>query len=215
MHFGVGVYKLIDWSQSAGAFSDTADFAIHGSAAFDYAVVAAGGTLDPAVGGGTVPPKNIYLEVLPGSPTFVWMGSAAPADWDTTSANWTSAGAGTVYSNGSNVIFDDSATGATDVTVSPAAVAPKSIAFNNGSRDYTLGGAPISVTVEVTKSQGGNVVLNDDLHGPLDDHLRRLADHRPNGDLFFDRFVGPERGGADRSTERSTRRRSIWRPAQV
>ena len=90
--FGVGAYKLIDASANSARFANTATFTINGATNFTYTIVSSGGALDPAVGGGTVPLGDLYLQVLQGSPTFTWTGNTN-ANWDAVSANWTSAGA--------------------------------------------------------------------------------------------------------------------------
>ncbi len=62
--------------------------------------------------------------------------------WNTTIANWT--GSSTVYADGNDVTFDDSATGLTTVTIfyDPTGgflgVTPNSITFNNTLKPYTL-----------------------------------------------------------------------------
>ena len=166
--FGIGAYKLIDESTTGGSFNNTATFKVNGSTNFKYSIIANGGQLDSTVGGGTVPLGDLYLQVLAGNPAFTWVGNTN-GTWDTSTPNWTSASAGTVYSNGSNLIFDDSASGPTAITL-PAAVAPNIITFANGALNYTFGGGAITLSASdtgITKNQIGDVLFNNAVTTPI------------------------------------------------
>ena len=155
-----GAYKLFDSSANPSGFSNTATFAINGTTNFNYAVVSSGANFDAAVGGGTVPLGDIYLEVLPGNPALTWVGNTN-GNWNTTTPNWTSVSAGNVYAEGSNVTFDDTATGTTTIAVA-SPVSPSSMVLSNATLNYTFNGAAINVTANagITKNQGGAVVFN-------------------------------------------------------
>jgi autotransporter-associated beta strand protein len=169
--FGIGTYNLITVSGS-GTFTDNATFTINGSTLFNYAVLKPNDAIDPTAGGGTVPLGQLRLQVTAGNPNFFWTGAVNGA-WDVnTTANWT--GAGTKFTTGGNVTFDDvnlsvAPPGATTITVAAGGVSANSILFNNAVNNYTLGGAAITVTAGagVTKNQAGTVTLNGSLTAPL------------------------------------------------
>jgi fibronectin-binding autotransporter adhesin len=168
--FGVGTYNLITMSGS-GAFTDNATFTINGSTLFNYSVLKPGDPIDAAAGGGTVPAGQLRLQVLTGNPSFFWAG-AVNGTWDVnTTANWT--GAGSKFTTGGNVTFDDvnlstTPPGATNITVAPGGVTANSIVFENGVNNYTIGGAAITVTAGagITKNQAGTVTLNGNVTTP-------------------------------------------------
>ena len=65
--------------------------------------------IDAGLGGGTVPAGQLWLEVLQGNPNLTWIGGISNV-WDiNTTANW--GGDNTKFTTGSNVAFDDFATG--------------------------------------------------------------------------------------------------------
>src|SRR4030095_16729859 len=109
---------------------------------------------------------------LPGNPTFFWTG-AVNGTWDVnTTNNWT--GAGTKFTTGGNVTFDDvnlstAPPGATNITVAAGGVTANSIVFNNAINNYTIGGAAITVTAGagITKNQAGTVTVNGNVKTPL------------------------------------------------
>jgi autotransporter-associated beta strand protein len=98
----------------------------------------------------------------------IWTG-ADSGNWLAASTgankNWKLQGAGTAtdYLSGDNVLFDDSATGATAINISAASVSPAAITFNNSAKTYTIssgGGYGITGITGVTKSGAGTVIFN-------------------------------------------------------
>ena len=164
--FGIGAYKLFDNSINSGGLTNTGTFAVHGSSIFNYQILSGGSALDASVGGGTVPLGDIYLEVLTGNPNLVWTGSV-DGNWNTTTPNWSSVSATNLFINGSNVTFDDTASGTRNVTVA-AGLSSNSITFNNSTAAYTLSGESTTVTGAsgITKNQSGTVTLNSDILTP-------------------------------------------------
>ena len=77
--------------------------------------------------------------------------------------NWQliSGGTPTDYLQGDVVLFDDSAPGTTNVTISDANVSPTSVTFANSGKTYTVSGPfGIAGTSNVTISGGGTVALS-------------------------------------------------------
>ncbi len=94
--------------------------------------------------------------------TPYWTG-ATSGDWDTTTKNWKliTAGTDTQYEENDTVLFNDSATGTTSVSIA-SDVNPASVAFNNSTLDYTLGGtAGIAGAAVVNKSGSGRLTINN------------------------------------------------------
>lgn len=101
-----------------------------------------------------------------------WEGLVAGGIWDINSTtNWTDRGtlAGTVYQEGSAVLFDDNATGTTNVTLNTT-VNPGSVMVNNSNLSYTISGTgKISGSTGLTKQGAGNLAINmnaNDYTGP-------------------------------------------------
>ncbi len=106
----------------------------------------------------------IALSVTGDSPR--WTGSLN-GNWTTATLgspkNWQliSAGTPTDYLQGDVVLFDDSAPGTTNVTISDANVSPTSVTFANSGKAYTVSGPfGITGTSNVTISGGGTVALS-------------------------------------------------------
>ena len=81
--------------------------------------------------------NNLYLAGAGVPVVDKWVGNVS-SDWDTTTANWTSGGVATNYSDGSAVLFNDSAnTGNVNI---PGTVTPYSITVSNNTLAYEIGG---------------------------------------------------------------------------
>ena len=156
---------------AAGTFTDNATFTINGKPNFNYLVLKPGAAIDPSAGGGTVPVGELALEVLQGNPSLTWIGNLSNA-WDiNTTANWS--GDATKFTTGSNVAFDDFATGGHNnpIAVVAGGVNANSIVFNGsgtgaGGQDFTFSGGPITVNTSITKNQAGSVTFNDNVTTP-------------------------------------------------
>jgi autotransporter-associated beta strand protein len=94
------------------------------------------------------------------STTNVWTG-ANNGDWDTTTTgNWT--GGTGLYADGGVAVFDDTATGTTNVTVNQV-VKPGLVLFNNSNLSYTVtssSGSYIDNSSSLTVNGGGMVTLS-------------------------------------------------------
>jgi fibronectin-binding autotransporter adhesin len=115
---------------------------------------------------------KVNLIVTPQGLPLYWGGTSGNSNWDTAPAdtNWstttpvTPASTNLVYTDGSQVIFDDSAP-STNVTVA-GNVAPSLVTFNNNSTNYVLSGSGqitgtnldilIEGTGSVTLANGGS-----------------------------------------------------------
>ena len=93
---------------------------------------------------------------------YVWTGNAS-GSWDTTTANnWIHNGAASVFTNGSPTLFDDTATGTTNVTIT-GIVQPSSLTVNNNSLPYSIvssAGNDIGGSASFTKSGNGTLNLS-------------------------------------------------------
>lgn len=100
----------------------------------------------------------------------VWQGNV-DAKWDLATVNWTDRDTSSPvkYKDGFAVVFDDSATGFSDVLLD-IPVLPADVAFNNETRPYSLSGTgKISGTGALTKTGSAALVLNiatSDYTGP-------------------------------------------------
>ncbi len=88
--------------------------------------------------------------------------------------NWKlqTAATATDYIEGDNVLFDDSATGPTAVTINTASVSPAALVFNNSAKNYTItsgGGFGIAGGASLTKNGTGTLTIStaNSFSGPV------------------------------------------------
>jgi autotransporter-associated beta strand protein len=97
--------------------------------------------------------------------TPIWTGLASGA-WTTTALgtpfNWKLqiAGTNTEFLSNDQVIFDDSATGTTAVTINDATVAPASVTFTNFTKNYTVSGTLGITSGLLVKNGTGSVTIS-------------------------------------------------------
>lgn len=135
---------------------------------------------DPGVSGltlGTIPTKFsnpsindngqglIYLTIT-GPTLLTWQGklsnNSPDGNWNTTDANWLVNGSTyTIYSDGVDVLFNDSAAGLTTVSMS-GEVQPTSITVSNSVLTYTFNGAGyLGGTASLTKEGTQSLILDN------------------------------------------------------
>ena len=108
---------------------------------------------------------SVDLVVVANSDT--WSG-AFGSEWSINTIaspkNWVASGSPVDYADGQPVIFDDSASGTTAVSISAADVNPASVLFNNNGKNYTLSG-PYAIAnangTTFTKTGTGTVTINN------------------------------------------------------
>ena len=89
----------------------------------------------------------------------IWNGGVN-STWDTSTHNFKYLGnLATSYSTGNSVWFDDTATSAGTVNITPGGVTPGRIAFRNASSSYTLTGGGIGGSAAVVVEGGGTVTF--------------------------------------------------------
>ncbi len=91
---------------------------------------------------------------------YVWSG-ATSANWDFSSTNWT--GQGNIFSNGVAVLFTDTATGPTAVTVAAGGVSPLSVGVGNSGLTYSFNNGNVAVTNGLSKTGTGLFTINNTL----------------------------------------------------
>ncbi len=98
----------------------------------------------------------------PVASTLTYTGTGTPAgSFDTTgSKNFQLGGNSAAFSNGSNAVFDDTATGTGAVTVQAAGVSPVITTFNNNAKAYSFAGGPV-VGTAASFNGSGTVTFND------------------------------------------------------
>ena len=138
---------------------------------------------------------NGLVSALPAAPkTVTWTGVIA-GNWDTTTANWTSSGVATNYSNlttsgyGDLAVFDDTLTGTTNVNLTTT-LSPGSVTFNNNNSNYVFSGSGrISGIASLTTSGSGSLTIdnsgNNDFSGGLfiNSGIIQVGNNDANGSL--------------------------------
>ncbi|HET6410355.1 MAG TPA: autotransporter-associated beta strand repeat-containing protein, partial [Chthoniobacteraceae bacterium] len=105
------------------------------------------------------------ISIMINGDTPIWTGLASGA-WTTTAVgtpfNWKLqiAGTNTEFLNNDQVIFDDSATGTTAVTINDATVAPASVTFSNSTKNYTVSGTLGITSGLLVKNGSGSVTIS-------------------------------------------------------
>ncbi|HEU5397446.1 MAG TPA: autotransporter-associated beta strand repeat-containing protein, partial [Verrucomicrobiae bacterium] len=100
----------------------------------------------------------VYYQVT-NTVTDVWT-SQVDTNWDTVTANWTNNLQATTYSQGDPVQFDDTANGASPLTVNiVGSVSPNAITVSNMSKAYVIGGQAIAGVTGLTKAGSDSLTL--------------------------------------------------------
>lgn len=94
------------------------------------------------------------------SPAFTW--AAGNGTWDTSSDDWKQFGATTNYTDGDAVLFDDTASGTSPITVTlSTVVSPSSVTANNTAKQYVISGpGSIAGTGGLSLLGGGTLTLS-------------------------------------------------------
>ena len=143
-------YNLI----SCGAFSGAANHFLAGS----ISGLGARQIATPVING-----SNIAIAI--GGDAPVWTGAASGA-WSTTAVgtpfNWKlqAGGTDTEFITNDQVLFDDTATGTTSITINDATAAPAGITFNNSTKNYTISGTNGITSGLLLKSGTGSLTIN-------------------------------------------------------
>jgi autotransporter-associated beta strand protein len=145
-----GTYPLIKYTGTAPATASLpAPTFLGGSSASAGSLVNNAGT------------KTISLVVTTSSVTAPLYWAVGNNTWDTTSPNWKQSGAAADYSDGDAVIFDDTASGSSPITVTlSTTVNPLSVAFNNSAKNYTITGSGSIASGALNASGSGTVTLS-------------------------------------------------------
>ncbi|MCW1915809.1 autotransporter-associated beta strand repeat-containing protein [Luteolibacter sp. GHJ8] len=140
-----GQYKLIDYNGSIGGAGFTG-FTLGSMPHMSASLV--NNTVDSSV--------DVNITAID---TLKWDGGNGI--WDlNTSSNWkqVSNSATAKYFQGDRVLFDDTATGTKEITVS-GSIEPASMSFSNSGADYVLSGDPIGGEGGLIKEGSGHVTL--------------------------------------------------------
>jgi autotransporter-associated beta strand protein len=142
----VGTYPLIHYS---GALSGTMPISL------TLPVYASGYVTNLAAG------KTIALVITSSTynPAFVW--AVGNGLWDTNAINWKQFGNPTNYAEGNAVLFDDTASGASPITITlNTNVNPSSMTANNSTKQYIITGTgSIGGVAGLTMLGGGTLTL--------------------------------------------------------
>jgi fibronectin-binding autotransporter adhesin len=127
-------YRLISYTAYAGTVANDfmLDPANNGLGARQSGVLGSTGT------------GNGFITVLINGASPVWTG-AKNGNWTTTAQgspfNWSASIGVQEFLANDQVVFDDSATGTTNITINDANVGPASATFNNSTKNYSISGA--------------------------------------------------------------------------
>ena len=143
--FAAGTYHLISHAGSIVGFS-AFKLGTNPGGAYSYTLVDNAG----------------YLDLQVATSAIFWTGSTS-SEWSTNAGvlNWVAGSTPTFYSDGNDVIFNDSAT-TTTVDVSVGNLAPGSMQFNNTTKDFTVGGSmAVGGTASLLKTGTGKLTINN------------------------------------------------------
>jgi autotransporter-associated beta strand protein len=137
-----------------GTLTDLYSFAPGGVSLGNPLAINSNGSILFAANSATAGAVTVLLTI---DNTQVVYTGASSNSWDTTSANFSPSN----YADGDLVVFNDSATGSTSITI-PSRVTPQGVTFNNSSKAYVVSGAAIAgAGTYLTVAGGGQVTLNN------------------------------------------------------
>jgi autotransporter-associated beta strand protein len=111
-------------------------------------------------GGGVLNTNGNSIEFVTTSVALIWTGTNGPS-WNAVN-NWTEEGDPNTYADPEQVVFNDTAAGDTNVTIS-AAVVPEAVVVNNNSLIYSVtssGANNIGGSARLSKSGSGMATLS-------------------------------------------------------
>ncbi len=117
------------------------------------------GTLNGAVGNLTIVGNTLKLNVT--GLAYLWSG-ASSGNWDTTTANWLLNGSPSSFVNGGAALFDDTATGQTNVILS-APISQAGVTVNSSSKTYSIASSGANViggSGNLTKNGNSTLTLS-------------------------------------------------------
>jgi autotransporter-associated beta strand protein len=107
--------------------------------------------------------KSIDLSVTADTSLTALTWAVGNSTWDTSTANWTNVPAGgalTNYFDSDQVVFDDTASGASPITVTlSSTVNPTNVTANLNNKSYTISGGTIAGSGSLTKSGTNTLTL--------------------------------------------------------
>ncbi len=147
------------------AIGGTANVA-SGTPIFEYGGSLTGGTANLSLGASSSVPGTTFQQVgneidivVPGGVQLQrWNGNLG-SSWNLASANFKYLGSGSTYADGNTVWFDDTATSAGIVNITPASVSPGRVAFLAANDSYTITGGSIVGSGAVLVAGGGTVTF--------------------------------------------------------
>ncbi len=99
------------------------------------------------------------LVLTVGTPALVWQGDDAENVWDTATANWSG---GSLYSDGDDVLFDDSGSASPSITVPAGGVRPGMVMLKADTKEYAFSGGPIAGDTIVVKDGAAALTVSND-----------------------------------------------------
>ena len=154
-------HGFYDFTDGSGTSSTSGLFVPGPGITFDSCTYYAGGSLTGPHEPTTTSAGPFHWANANATEILTWTGTQNN-QWSTAAAtNW-SGGTAAAYTEGSSVIFDDTATGATNIGISTANVSPGAVFFNNSALSYTLTGTyGISGAATVAKTGTGLVTISN------------------------------------------------------
>ncbi len=138
-----------------GAISDLYNFS-PGGVTLQYGALAINSVGSILAQGNSATAGTVTVLLTIDTTQAVYTGASSNS-WDTTSTNFSPAN----YADGDLVIFNDSATGSTSISI-PNTVTPQAVTFNNSSKSYVISGSAIAGSgTYLNVTGGGQVTLNN------------------------------------------------------
>jgi autotransporter-associated beta strand protein len=105
-------------------------------------------------------PDSSQVSATPGASAaaLIWSGTVN-GTWDTVTTNWLDGSSSAAFADGNAVIFDDSASANTTISLS-GNHSPSEVVFNNASKNYSIGGSAIAGNGQLIKQGSGSLTLN-------------------------------------------------------
>ena len=112
-----------------------------------------------ANGNGVITIGDNAMVVTIGLPALVWKGDGVANVWDESAVNWAD---GAIYSDGDEVLFDDSGSDSPAVQIAAGGVRPGMVLVSAATKNYAFDGGPLSGTMTVSKTGAANLTISNE-----------------------------------------------------
>jgi fibronectin-binding autotransporter adhesin len=110
-------------------------------------------------GNGVITLGDNAMVVTIGMPALVWRGDGVANVWDESTVNWAD---GAIYSDGDEVLFDDTGSDSPAVQIAAGGVRPGMVLVSAATKNYAFDGGPLAGTMTVSKTGAADLTISNE-----------------------------------------------------